>query len=70
MIYTVIYYDEEDKNRKWIKFVDFNKAKQFSNENVDSEILVSINEYETLNNKLNSKTMFLKDIKNMIERNI
>ena len=70
MIYTVIYYDEENNIRLWKKFANYSSAEQFCNENIDAELMVSMDEYKTLRNKLDRNLIFLKDIKDMIERNM
>lgn len=70
MIYTVIYYDEENNIRSFKQFSDLDKAKQFNKEHIYSDIFVCLTDYKDLRKELDIKKTFLKDIKNMIERNI
>lgn len=70
MNYIVIYYDEESNEHLCKMFNDLDKANEFSAEHFYSIIYVSLVDYQDLSKKLDIKNAFLRDIKDMIERNM
>lgn len=66
MIYTVIYFDENNK-RTWIKCHSLEKAKEIAKSFMDSEICISVNQYDTVKEETKKVYGVLSKISEMIE---